>query len=661
MYTPSPKDKKIIKGVYDDYSEMRKLRNGKWPYFNDRTLKEYIDDNEYRTTGYVPTRAEQGKELWQANVFHPVTRNKLKAILASVALDLPMVRITAQNENSHKDATRANIMDALVKYSYNQQNKEEDLFFEAWEIASKGTVVVYDGYLRTKAKKKVIKSFDPVTGEIETEEEEVVTDDQCVNFIVPLMNFYVRDFKVYDVQKQPSPCWVEKMNIKEFEKEFKKYKNFDKVKTASELTVKGEMDTFFKTEWESRVTDDEPIEVIRYFNKGEDQFTILANGVVLLDSPLILGKKKKWYPFAKSVYEPFATDFFYGNSLPNTLMGEQDIINSLYNMALDRTYKSMMANLIIGNTNKDDFDLEDPNVGVDTRIYVQDINQVREMPIKGLAEGDIKMINLIGQGLDLTSVDSNQQGIQGRGVTAREVVIANENAKKLKGIIYMFLAALWIQKLNLRIMNILTFYTKPKVKTIVAEDGKENIIDEYQNYIVEGANLSDGSKGNMGIQMVGSEADLPKQEELDVQENMHRYRSGEEFEILAMTSDYLDDWQYDVKVVSESVYVTDSAITQAKMEDKLRIFTTYFPQFFQLNQDKLVKDVLTAYRDNIDDYDTMAAQQAGGGLTPETQQAQEMVQSQGQQRGKPAPLQNLGAVPATGQEAGIKPMPVQKG
>lgn len=661
MYTPSPKDKKIIKGVYDDYSEMRKLRNGKWPYFNDRTLKEYIDDNEYRTTGYVPTRAEQGKELWQANVFHPVTRNKLKAILASVALDLPMVRITAQNENSHKDATRANIMDALVKYSYNQQNKEEDLFFEAWEIASKGTVVVYDGYLRTKAKKKVIKSFDPVTGEIETEEEEVVTDDQCVNFIVPLMNFYVRDFKVYDVQKQPSLCWVEKMNDKEFEKEFKKYKNFDKVKTASELTVKGEMDTFFKTEWESRVTDDEPIEVIRYFNKGEDQFTILANGVVLLDSPLILGKKKKWYPFAKSVYEPFATDFFYGNSLPNTLMGEQDIINSLYNMALDRTYKSMMANLIIGNTNKDDFDLEDPNVGVDTRIYVQDINQVREMPIKGLAEGDIKMINLIGQGLDLTSVDSNQQGIQGRGVTAREVVIANENAKKLKGIIYMFLAALWIQKLNLRIMNILTFYTKPKVKTIVAEDGKENIIDEYQNYIVEGANLSDGSKGNMGIQMVGSEADLPKQEELDVQENMHRYRSGEEFEILAMTSDYLDDWQYDVKVVSESVYVTDSAITQAKMEDKLRIFTTYFPQFFQLNQDKLVKDVLTAYRDNIDDYDTMAAQQAGGGLTPETQQAQEMVQSQGQQRGKPAPLQNLGAVPATGQEAGIKPMPVQKG
>jgi len=640
MYTPTKKDEKVIKKVYDDYTEARKQRNNKWSYFNDRTLKEYIEDNEYRVTGYVPTRESQGKEAWQANVFHPVTRNKLKAILASVALDLPQVRITAQNESSKKDATRANIMDALVKYSYNNQNKEEDLFFEAWEMATKGTVVLYDGYLRSKAKKKIIKSFDPITGEIETEEEEVVTDDQCTSFVVPLMNLYVADYKVYDIQKQPYLCWIEKMSVDEFEHEFSKYKNYKEVKTANELTIKGEQDTFFKQEWQDRVTEDEPIEVIRYFNKRDDSFVILANGVVLLDSPLLLGKKKKWYPFAKSVYEPFATDFFYGNSLPNTMMGEQDIINSLYNMALDRTYKSMMANLIIGNTNKDDFDLEDPNVGVDTRIYVQDINQVKEMPIKGVQEPDIKMIDIIGKGLDLTSVDQNQQGVQGRGVTAREVVIANENAKRLKGIIYMFITALWIQKLNLRIMNILTFYTKPKVKSVVAEGEGQNTIDEYQNFIVEGVEMTDGVKGNMGIQVVGGPEQLPNQEELDIEENMHRYRSGEEYELLAMTSDYLDDWQYDVKVVSESVYVTDSSITQAKMEDKLRLFTTYFPQFFALNQEKLIKDVLTAYRDDIDEYDTMAAMQA---MNPEAQM----------------PGQPPGAEMATSGEQGMTPMPAQ--
>lgn len=643
MYNPSDKDKKIIKGVYDDYSEMRKQRSSRWEYFNDRTLKEYIDDNEYRVTGYIPTKESQGKESWQANVFHPVTRNKLKAILASVALDLPQIRITAQNEKSQKDQRRANIMESLVRYSYNQQNKEEDLFFEAWEMATKGTVVVYDGYLRAKAKKKIIKSFDPITGEIETEEQEVVTDDQCTSFIVPLMNLYIKDFHISDIQKQPSLCWVERMNPSEFKKEFEKYPNYKEVKTSSQITVVGEDDTFFKKEWQDRVTDDEPIEVIRYFSKAEDQYCIIANGVKLLNSPLLLGKKKKWYPFAKSVYEPFAFDFFYGNSLPNTLMGEQDIINSLYNMALDRTYKSMMANLIIGNTNKDDFDLEDPNVGVDTRIYVQDINQVREMPIKGLNESDIKMIDIIGKGLDLTSVDQNQQGIQGRGVTAREVVIANENAKKLKGVIYMFITALWIQKMNLRIMNILTFYTKPKVKGAIGENDGENKIDEYQQFIVAGAELSNGQKGNMGIQVVGSPEQLPTQDELDIQENVQRYRSGEEFELVAMTSDYLDDWQYDIKVESESVYVTDSSITQAKMEDKLRIFSTYFPQFFMLNQEKLVKDVLIANEDDPDEYDTMASIQA---MNPE-------MATQGQ-TGQP---QQPGASTATAGQTGMSPMP----
>jgi hypothetical protein len=109
-----------------------------------------------------------------------------------------------------------------------------------------------------------------------------------------------------------------------------------------------------------------------------------------------------------------------------------------------------------------------------------------------------------------------------------------------------------------------------------------------------------------------------------------------------MTSDYLDDWQFDVKVVSESVYVTDSSITQAKMEDKLRLFTTYFPQFFALNQEKLIKDVLTAYRDDIDEYDTMAAMQA---MNPEAQM--------------PGQGQPPGAEMATSGEQGMTPMPAQ--
>jgi len=610
-YKPSKKDEEIIKRVYDDFSQMRKTRNSQWKHFNDRTLTDFIDDSQLRLNGYVPTRESQGKESWQSNVFHPVTKNKFKAELASVALTIPPIKVTAQNEKKRRDFDRADIMKNLIEFSYSQDNKEEQIFFEAWEAAEKGTVIVYDGYLKARAKHKVITSYDPETGEVEYEEKEVETDNQCVNFIVPLVNIYIKDWHIFDIQKQPSLCWVERMDPDSFNNEFGKYPNHKYVKTSNQLTKDNEQDTFFTEEWQDRAEDDEPIEVIRYFNKGKDEFAVIANGVRLFNSPILLGKKKKWYPFAKTVFEPFATDFFYGNSLPNTLMGEQDVINSLFNMGLDKTYKSMAPALLIGNTNKDDFDLEDQNTTIDTKIYVQDIAQVKEMPTQGLDQSDFKMIEMVSRGLDLSSVDSNQQGVPGRGVTAREVVIANENAKKLKGIIYLFLTSLWVQKTKLRVMNILTYFTKPKVKNVLGEkDGGK--IDEYESFIIEGSEMSNGIKGTMGIEIVGGEENLPNQSELDIDELAQRGQSKENYEKVVMTSDYLDDWIYDIKIESESIYQKESGLTQLKMEEKLRVLGTYFPQLLQLNTEKLFKDTIVSYDDDPNEYEAGGQPQMPG-------------------------------------------------
>lgn len=610
-----------IKRIYDEFTDSRNLRNNRWQLFNDRSLKEYIDDSQLRLNGYVPTKSAQGKESWQSNVFHPVTRNKFKAMLAAVALDVPQVRIAAQNEEGKKDQDRADIMKNLLNFSYSGDNKEEQIFFEAWEAAEKGTVIVYDGYLKSKAKRKVIKSYDPETGEIETEEQEVEVENTCVNFIVPLMNLYISDWTIFDIQKQPSLHWVERMDKDAFLETYGKYpkakfvKRKEEINPGGQMTQENEADTFFK-DWSNRVTDKEPIEVVKYFNKTRDEYIILANGVIIHESPLILGKKKKWYPFAKTVFEPLATDFFYGNSLPNSLMGEQDVINALFNMAIDKTYKSMAPALLIGNTNKDDFDLEDQNTTIDTKIYVQDINQVREMPIAGVNQSDFKMIEMISRGLDLTSVDSNQQGVAGRGVTAREVVIANENAQKLKGILYLFLTALWIQKMKLRIMNILIYFTQPKAQKILGEDGKPTIIDQYQTFNMPGAKFPNGTKGTLGVQMVGSQEELPNQAQLDINEQAYSMQSGDNYQLIAITNDYLDEWEYDIKVESESVFQKESGISQTKQEEKLRIMGQYFPQLLQLNTEKLFTDTIIAYEDDPMEYQTIPPMPMMGEVMP---------------------------------------------
>lgn len=600
IYEPTEAEIKVRKKVYDDFAVMRDLRGQRYKYFNDRTLKEFIDDSELRLSNYVPTRAEQGKEEWQANFSHPVTSNKMNAILASVALDVPEVRIVARNEKNDQSLKRAYIIKNLVKHSYDKDDKEEQVYFEGWETAGKGTCIIYDGYQKQKAKRKKITSYDPYTGKVEFTEEEIETKNGCVEFIVPLENIFIWNFYIPNIQDQPKLCWVESMGREEAKAEFGKYPNFKFVKDQKKLLSKDIQARYFYEAWASRVKGASPYEIVRYYDRFNDHHVILANGVVLYDGPMLLGRKQKVYPFAKTVYSLFSADFFYGNSLPNKMMGEQDVINSLFNMSVDKTYKSMVPSLLIGNQNKDDFDLEDPYVSLDTKVYVQDINAVIQLKFEGINNADVKMIDMISRGLDLTTVDSNQQGIQGRGVTAREVVIANENARKLKGTFYMFLTSLWIQKIKLRIINILTFYTKVEQSQSLGQD----IWDKYKRYIVENADLGDGTKGTLEVNIAPDEANLPTKDMLQQRSNTKAEEHKENYKAIAMTSDFLDGWEYDVKVVSESVYQQDSSLSQAKLEDKIKIMATAFPEYFQMNKEKLFKEVLISYEDDPDEYET---------------------------------------------------------
>lgn len=597
---------KRIKHVYNDFQEMWDLRQQSQKYFNNRTLEQFINDSELRFIAYVPTKEEQDKENWQSNIVPPVTRQKIEALLASVALDVPQTRFKAVNERDEQDQQRAMIMKTLVTHSYNKDNKQEEYYFEGLETSVKGTGIVYDGYLKCSQKRKVIKSFDIETGKIETEEKEVETENRCVSTIVPLESLYIMDYTIRDIQDQPSLAWAEYMSKSEFNQAYGKYPKADKVKTGGYVFTSPEEERFFKERWTNRTSKDEPIEVLRYYNKPADEYMIVANGVLLLDVPMLLGKRKKWYPFAKTIYKAFASDFFYGNSLPNDIMGEHDAKASLFNMALDKTYKSMMDTLLIGMSNKDDFDLEDDNVTVDTRIYVQDISQVKNLPTSSLSDGEVKMMDIIGHDLDLSSSDSTQQGVSGKGVTAREIVIANENAQKMKGVFYMFLTHLWIQKMKLRSLNVLTYYTKPKVKQITGGEMDGEIESKHNKFMVPNSTMSDGGQGTMGIQMVGDDSELPSLEQLDISEAENQKKAGSNYEELAITSDYLDEWEYDVEIIAESIYQKDAVYTQAKLEDKLRMLTTLFPEVFAQNKDKLVRDTLWAYEDDPNAYNLTA-------------------------------------------------------
>ncbi|MDD5065211.1 MAG: hypothetical protein PHQ35_10705, partial [Phycisphaerae bacterium] len=639
-YVPTDDERKEIDYLYAQIQLMIDARNETYRQFNNRTLRGFVDDSEKRVQGFVPDRESQGKEEWQSNVFNQSTRNKLKAIVAAVANTPPSLRYKAVNlTDGGLDLRRADVTKNLVDYSRNRKNTETEIFWEAWTCATQGTVIKYDGYLKTKYKRKFIKSYDLITGDMEFEEREVTVNDECVDMLVPIQEFFIMNFRIHDVQDQPAVAWIRYLDRSTVEKEFGQFKNWEYVfdkETADRYY--SETDTFFSNQWSGRVENVNEYEVIKYYNRFEDKYCVLINGVLMLSAPLLWGKVDKVYPFSKTIFEPFSGKaFFYGNSIANANMDTQDVINTLYNMSIDKTYRSLNPVRLAGLKNKDLLEQENEAMGMESTIYVEDVNQVSYEKVPGITDSEMALIKWVAQGMDLGTVDQNQQGIAGRGVTAREIVIANENAKKLKGIFFMFLTDLWIQKTKLRILNIQMNYTAPRVEEILGENGKKTYVESFRTFLVEDSEFPNGESGTLAIQFVKNRNALPTSNELDIEEEKYKMQ-GKNFQKIAITSDYLDNFDYDVQVISESLYQKDSAEQQAIIQEKIKTMALAFPQIFLKNQDVLFKDFAKAYGDDETKYDLEPAipmpamPNEAGPLTKTPGNAPKVVQT-----GKPAP------------------------
>jgi len=613
-YTPTKEQLDRIKFVYDERADMIEKRDQSYVQFNDRTLKEFIDDSEKRLNAYVLDKGSQGKEDWQANFATRAYANKAKALLAATARDLPDMHFKAVNNDDQFDHFAADIAKNLVRHSYYQGNPQEDLFFLAWSNVGHGTVLSCEDIQKNVYQKARIKSFDLLTGDIEEELLEKESYGEPYSYEVPLMNLLIKNFYIRDIQEEPAIIMESFYADRErFDVIYGKYPNSERVKNLADIKV-SEHDTYFHKAWSEGCVDNRGFLVTRYMNKYKGRrgaYRIVANGVELYNGPMLwtdITRKnmgRPAYPIAKTIYEPFAnTDFFYGNSLPNSAMGEGDVLNTLYNTSLDKQYRAMVPPLLIGMVNKDMLDLEDEVVAGDTKIYVDDISQVKQMELKGITDSDVKMIDLISKGLDLTTLDPQQQGVPQKYVTARAAVAADERARQLKGIFFMFLESLWLQKVRLRLPNILLTYNMPKLVEIIGEDGSTKLIQKFQTFNVDRAELSDGARGTLGVEFRPKEEMSDKKAmRMDVEaEEERNYLAGKPYEKVILPYGYLDNLSFDIEIVPESLWQSSQAINMAMAIEKISLINKVFPEYFAENKELLFRDLIKNYNDDAGRY-----------------------------------------------------------
>lgn len=613
--------------VYNHLTEMREKKERAMPHFQTgpdgaRSFNTYIDDSERILNGYTISREGQGKEEWQSNLLDNITRSKLRAVAAGVGLKVPEMVFEASNKEGIRSRVRADIFKNIIKQTYNDGNPTLNTFLEVWHMMSHGVVFEYEGYKTGGAMQEVVESFNSLTGKIKTKKEYRKMDGKPFSVIINPQEFYWHTFFVRDIQDQPRVAWVQHYTKAELELEFSKYPNYKFIKDKAGVSEFAPMQSqLYFQEWSERVDDKDDYEVLRYYSKADEAiedangYEVWINGVPMIQSPLLWGDKEKVYPFAKQISETFAnTNFFVGMSFPALLEAYQDGKNTILNTLVDKLYRAVDPLKLVGLQNRDLLDVEAEIVSQDNTIYVPDINAVKFMEHPGINNGELAMLGILDRGIETSSISNEQQGSGGGKKTATQVKVETQQAAEIKSILFIFLEDLWLQKTKLRNEIILTHYIKDKA----AQDTKKGNIITIKDYT-----FGDGERGILDIHVAKNKNSRMSKQEIESREQAMD-EQGEAYKLISIDVNYLNDWEYDYKILPGSFSQREKADEEESLMSEINQVTTLFPEFFVANKDAYLKEVLELHDKNVEDFNPPVEQQPveGEGAPTEAQPEQ---------------------------------------
>ncbi|MES2006864.1 MAG: hypothetical protein V4436_02015 [Patescibacteria group bacterium] len=563
VWVPTMKEALAVTETIKTFEKGRDNLNRGYNYFGGRNLTETIDDWTKRWNGYIPPMSPL-LDNTQSNIFINFTRNAIIGYLSKVAMSPVKAHIIAVNKkNGMSDQKIADLFEDLNQYSLNAENAPKKFMEAAIECVTKGTVVVYEGYMRTEQEMKTPIKFDQTTGEIEYKKEKRVLFDNCYQQVVPLEDFYILNPFEPEIQKQPKVIWRKITSRSEAETEFEHYKNWEYVRPGN-YTIASEVMTFYRNTLMSELLPDQ-VEILRYYCKIKNRHMVIVNGVLLYDGPIPF--KDGDYPFAKTINEPFAVDFFYGNGSPNKYMGEQDLINTFINAMADKTINSLT---VTGLSSDLDDVIEDDVLEVGKFRKVGDIDKWKWWEAPAVNTGEMNMFNqVMSLARESGSTDAGQLTTpRGGKVQTRQVLLKQQELMQKLSFNMNFLEDLERDRTKLRLSHILQFYSIPKIEKITGKKGKEIEKLLYRDVQLSGVKLSDGRTGDKIIHLIdGTSIKNPDdratlEDELSLIEVKGDLR-GTPTEALALSVDVFNDYNHSVQVVKYSSYEKNQALDQA--------------------------------------------------------------------------------------------------
>lgn len=472
----SEDEKKYIAAKHARLTVIEKQYQEPRTEFDGMTYAQYYESNEKGANTYI----EPKKDKYDNNFQSGTVRSKLFAILSAISNLNLSPDISAFNDDNNEIESLGNSIENIIYKTEELEGDEEKKILRQYELLKQGTVFVEEVWKTKSIVKKNLKGkFD---GSLAVQWSETIKKSlpQPERNILSGLGVYLGDIRQYFITNQPDLFTVEVMpyeNAKAIYGSWERWKYVPKNIVRNPITD-GKQNTQYG--WHITEVDDGQVEIIKYQNKGSNEFCIFINGILMtpMNLPFLWG----WddYNIVQQNLEPITMTFAYGKSLVARIKGNVAIYDHLLRLAVEKTEKSFdppRANLSGRLLSSKMFKARNIVNGIrPEQVPVFDQNTSNN----GMTNAEMMLINKLQETNDFNSVSPNFQGQQKSGdTTATESVLAQRQAEASIGVITNMCGLLEEKLAWLRLYNILQNWFEPT--GTVVDSAKGEIVKKYRS------------------------------------------------------------------------------------------------------------------------------------------------------------------------------------
>lgn len=558
----------------------RDQRDNNHVEFDGMTYKEYWQSNAKASNSFLSPKINKQ----DVRVTSGTTHEKKNTLLSSLLNYNLQPDIEAYDKFDQFKPELGNVMEDLIKKSRRMEvpDYETKRILIYGELLDQGDVFVEDVQVEFSLPEKTLGKFSTKLSEMQWKVGVDKVYKYCSANLICGLNVYMGNVREFFLENQPYVFIRRLIPRAEAMAMYGEWERWRNVPEKIEKAVEDGSDAMKFNDWTLEDLESDMVEEIKYYNKWENNYMILLTGVMMLPVrrddkgrlqtfPLSSLTGKCEYPLIKGSLEPISKFFAYSKSIPAKTKVDQHLFDEMLKAIIVKTRKSYNPP-IANNTGT----ALSTSINYPGTIHNDvDPNKIQEIGNNtGVTSSEFNTIEFIRGIIDQKSVSSVFEGNQTKGQqTAREIVELKQQSMMKLGLAILGVVNLEKGLSKLRLLNILKYWTDPiDTDTTKAKEGLKKI---YRNVTVD-TEFEDGTNGQRMIEFVGSEEDMPTDDQVSAEAEILGKRRNKKITKNYLNAEMLKTLDYNFYFEIVPTEKNTSALKLAQFEESISKMMTIF-------------------------------------------------------------------------------------